>query len=427
MLFKKNTLKKEIRNADELLRLARKVKAYRKDVISQNDLVELDAAASELENTRNNAKTAIVDFKNPFERLDKILKKCGGTMYPVTFWNDNCEVFLVALILAIGIRTFFLQPFSIPTNSMYPTYNGMTSQVFQSAAEVPSTLNRIWRKITLLSTHYDLKTKKGGKLEIPLFNLRDPLVAQGIIRFAKVTGTKWFILPTPVREYTFFVDGEPSKIRVPWDFNLDDVVQKTYFKDHEEFIDVIKAKFQSYLGGASISAEGPSLAVDKTFEPNESILNFDILTGDMLFVDRFSYHFKKPKIGEAIVFTGEMVEGLQNSDGANKYLIKHLVGIGGDTLEVQPPMLLRNDKPIEGIEAFKLNFDKVGEYQGYTARGELSLGKKVHIPEGYVYGMGDNSAHSGDSRNFGPIPEKALMGKALFIFYPFTHRWGIAK
>ena len=47
--------------------------------------------------------------------------------YPHAAWRENVEVLLVALAVAMGIRTFFLQPFKIPTGSMQPTLFGVTS------------------------------------------------------------------------------------------------------------------------------------------------------------------------------------------------------------------------------------------------------------------------------------------------------------
>jgi signal peptidase I len=41
--------------------------------------------------------------------------------------------------------------------------------------------------------------------------------------------------------------------------------------------------------------------------------------------------------------------------------------------------------------------------------------------------LGDNSANSLDSRYWGYVPEKSVIGKAIFIYYPFTKRWGLAE
>ncbi len=48
--------------------------------------------------------------------------------YPNAAWRENVEVLLVALAVAMAIRTFFLQPFKIPTGSMQPTLFGVTSE-----------------------------------------------------------------------------------------------------------------------------------------------------------------------------------------------------------------------------------------------------------------------------------------------------------
>lgn len=61
----------------------------------------------------------------------------------------------------------------------------------------------------------------------------------------------------------------------------------------------------------------------------DRVINFDILSGDMLFVDRFTYNFKKPKIGDSIVFLTKYCDGMtamNNGVPDDKYYIKRLVG-----------------------------------------------------------------------------------------------------
>ena len=60
------------------------------------------------------------------EKLEKAANKWLKP-YPHAAWRENVEVLLVALAVAMGIRTFFLQPFKIPTGSMQPTLYGVTS------------------------------------------------------------------------------------------------------------------------------------------------------------------------------------------------------------------------------------------------------------------------------------------------------------
>ncbi|MBO6103310.1 MAG: signal peptidase I, partial [Opitutales bacterium] len=162
----------------------------------------------------------------------------------------------------------------------------------------------------------------------------------------------------------------------------------------------------------------------------ESVLSFDILGGDMLFVDRFTYNFRKPKAGEPFVFRTSMCEGITQQNGGipdDKYYIKRIAGVGGDELKVENFALYRNGSPAAGAEAFKMNAGREGEYCGYRNEGAFSGGKSVKVPAHSYYALGDNSANSLDSRYWGRVPEKAVVGRPLVVFYPFTQRWGSAK
>ena len=182
----------------------------------------------------------------------------------------------------------------------------------------------------------------------------------------------------------------------------------------------------------------------------DKILSFDILTGDLLFVDRFSYNFFPPKVGSGFVFRTENIHSPTHDRSSvrqaktEQYYIKRLVGTPGDQLEVRKPakmiadgdqpdadskegQLFRNGKPIDGAEAFAKNSRKDGLYPGYTADGLLGFGEVVNIPGHSYFAMGDNSPNSSDSRFWGFVPEKDVVGRPLFIYYPLTSRWGPAR
>lgn len=428
MFFKKSQLKNELENADELIRLSQKVYDYRKDVLPPQDLQELKEALESLKTIRKKPDATIPELKAGWQRLHVIAKKCGDNIYPVSFWAENAEMIVVAATLALGIRTFFLQPFAIPTNSMYPTFYGMTSEVYTGENSAPKFYERVIRKLTLGATHYDVKAPESGEVSIPLFRPNEPLSALGYIRFEKARGWRWFILPTPMKEYTFLVGNNGVKVKVPWDFRLEDVVQQIYFPEATSFHQVLEnasKNKQIQLANGTI----PIIKTGKNVEKSGDVLNFDILTGDVLFVDRFTYNFRYPRIGEPFVFRTINIEGMKDFTGKpeDKYYIKRLVGIGGDVLEVKDSTLFRNGSPIEGSPIFDLNSKKVGLYPGYVAFKALAPGLQETVKEGFFYAMGDNSPYSGDSRSWGFVPEKEVVGKAFFIFYPFTKRWGFAK
>ena len=111
----------------------------------------------------------------------------------------------------------------------------------------------------------------------------------------------------------------------------------------------------------------------------------------------------------------------------DKYYIKRLVAKGGDEIEIKQPVLFRNSSPIKGADVFSKNANRDNEYEGYTNVRRLKEGSKEFIPPNHFYAMGDNSDQSSDSRYFGFVPEAEVVGKAIFIYYPFSTNWGLAK
>jgi signal peptidase I len=172
------------------------------------------------------------------------------------------------------------------------------------------------------------------------------------------------------------------------------------------------------------------VAIDtgKRVQSGERILAFDILTGDQLFVDRISYHFVKPSVGDGFVFRTKNLTDLHPDmrGPTDQYYIKRLVGTPGDELEIRSPVLYRNGEPIEGTEAFDKNAKQEDRYPGYQYFRRMQPGVTVTVPEDHYMAYGDNSASSLDSRAWGAIPAQDVVGRPLFIYYPFTNHWGPA-
>ncbi|HEV2692123.1 MAG TPA: S26 family signal peptidase, partial [Verrucomicrobiae bacterium] len=114
----------DTRNACAVHKHYRRLLASQRDILSsaaiaevQVKLDELSAAIKEGHKGRTNIKAEELQFA-----AEKNLKP-----YPNATWRENVEVLLVALAVAMAIRTFFLQPFKIPTGSMQPTLFGVNS------------------------------------------------------------------------------------------------------------------------------------------------------------------------------------------------------------------------------------------------------------------------------------------------------------
>ena len=410
-------MKKLRKQAKELLHAAQKVYHYRRDVIPEARLLELEKAIGEVDRMMRDKEADQAQFEAAQNRLDALLRKpvIGGKIYPKTFLSDNLEVILVAAIIVIGIRTFFFQPFIIPTNSMYPTYSGMKAVIYEDG-ETPSVPAEIFNKLTHGAKHYKLTAQTGGEIGIPLARTNS---GTHIPYYEIVKGRKWFgIMPAKFKEYVILVDSTPHRIRVPAEFNLDETLSKVFLQ------------YGPPRAARPVGNNMEVLPTGKTVAVGDTLLEFDITLGDALFVDRISYHFRKPKVGDPFVFRTDPIQeavAAATGDHTPKYYIKRLAGKEGETLEIKDGTLYADGKPRDEVAAFGRNGHQEGEYGGYLNQKRLSEGLKMEIPENSFVALGDNSGNSADSRYWGYVPDKAVIGKAIFIYYPFTKRWGPAE
>ena len=416
------SISKQKKVAKELLQSAQKVYHYRRDLTSEGRLAELDKAVGEVDGLIRDKTTKEAPLAAAMEGLDALLRKIGGKIYPKTFWNDNIEVALVAAIIVIGIRTFFFQPFIIPTNSMFPTYSGMKAVVYEDKNDAPGTIERTFRFLTLGAKHKFLIAKSDGAVQLPMER-----TSNGTRLYVRqVKGKKWFVLPTVLAEYTLLVGGVPHTIRVPADFDMQSALFESFPDADPQLVRV--------TGGT-----GYALDFDQKVSAGDAVLRFDITLGDALFVDRISYHFKRPEAGDPFVFRTGEIPGIEGGAGniVDKYYIKRIGGVGGETLEIKNGALLVNGEPRSEVKAFERNERQEDDYNGYVYPTQndpsnppqllTAEGVTAELPAGTFVALGDNSANSLDSRYWGFVPEKSVIGKAIFIYYPFTKRWGLAE
>lgn len=399
-------------NAANWLELADKVYHYRRDELKESDRLKLQQQIESLRAMLRD-KADASKLKLGIESLEGILRTTGGTFYPKSTIQEYVEFFLVAAIVVLGIRTYFIQPFKIPTNSMYPTYYGMTPEAYPDPSKAPGPLAQAVRFLMFGAVHKEVVAPADGQVLVPVgFDT----IGNAHVVYGKVKGRKWLIIPADLREHVMLIGGKEVRFRVPLDFDSDWAFRDAYGLTQERFNELAR-NTKVYANGFAL------MALPVQAQRGKPVLSFDVLTGDQLFVDRVSYHFIKPKVGEGFVFRTTGIELI----GADQYYIKRLVGTPGDTLEVKAPRLLRNGAPITGSPSFEKNANREGLYRGYANLWALERGRTVTLGPKQYYAMGDNSYNSSDSRYWGPVPEENIVGRPLFIYYPFTRRWGPAR
>jgi signal peptidase I len=145
-------------------------------------------------------------------------------------------------------------------------------------------------------------------------------------------------------------------------------------------------------------------------------MRMTLIEGDAILVNKFIYGAKipltdirlpaysQPQRGDVVVFIFPQ--------DTKKDFIKRVVGLPGETVEIRNGTVYINDKPV---------VDPIFNQKYYYNRGDYGdMGKKTVIPANQFFVLGDNSASSQDSRYWGFVPRKNLLGKAMVIYWPLN-------
>lgn len=116
-----------------------------------------------------------------------------------------------------------------------------------------------------------------------------------------------------------------------------------------------------------------------------------ITQGDHIIINRLAYRSIKPQRGDIIAFRVGW-----------KILLKRIIGLPGDIIELKNNSLYCNGKLIKKCQ--HLNNQK---------------SRSLKVWDRHLFVMGDNEGHSIDSRDFGTILYKDVIGKAVFIYLPY--------
>jgi signal peptidase I len=405
--FQPSKTKKVLAESELILSSLRRNRIYTQDTMPARDLEAITALEE-----RYPALLKAKDIDG-LEKLNKEAMKLGNKLFPVSPWDgwrENVEVFVVAAIMALAIRTFFLQPFKIPTGSMEPTLYGI--EPVPSTEVPPNPVAQVYDFLIHGKTYSRVVTQHGGK----------------IVSLQSGSFTIWL-------EYTdaHLVDDQGNE-----------EVDRIWIRKQD-----VELKLGIYEYGAPDFKDYH--AHTEIYAPGSVLANYVTQTGDQVLVDKVTYNFHPPRRGDVFIFKTSGIPGLANERGPDQEgsedFIKRCVGLAGDLIEVKPPGLFVNGKPAEGAPSFAKELAQTDFYPGYSlvdyARGEgTGLTKDTsrpfdpfdkdnsqtyYVPADCYWAMGDNSPYSKDSRYWGGVPRQNLVGRGYFVFWPFTERWGWIK
>jgi signal peptidase I len=382
---------------------------YKRDLLKPDRIDEIESRRADLLDAIKAGDSAKAE-----EASKQLRATCEGALphFPSqSAWEENVEVIFVALVVALGLRAYIIQPFRIPTGSMQPTLNGIT--IHESG-------DPDYKKPWLGQQAWDLVMRGRSYRNI---------VAENDKQVVSWRDASWFLF---TRTEVTFNDG--SKIKFP----------------------AAEGETQRHLnvGRVRDGRTGQTYVVGGVFKKGDPILRGWVDTGDLVLVDKISYHFRKPKRGEVFVFDTRGIhtgprdpnDKLTDQTGGTHY-IKRLCGVPGDTLEIKSPNLWVNGKIAQepGIQRV---IKAEGEYgknnpNGYIladsrAAGyllplqregsQLTLAATARPGMREYAALGDNTGNSADSRYWGSVKEFNLAGPALFSLWPITTgHWGFIR
>lgn len=142
----------------------------------------------------------------------------------------------------------------------------------------------------------------------------------------------------------------------------------------------------------------PSGSMAPTLQPHDSVLT-----------NKLAYDFSPPERGDIAVFENP------GEKGQNK-LVKRVVGLPGDRIQVEDGVLLVNGAP--PYEPYKKHRPGEPEPKNDRKAAAADAYGPVTVPEGHVFVLGDNRNDSYDSRYLGPVPQENLIGEVTLLLWP---------
>lgn len=389
-----------------------KLLSHQRDILSANAISEVESAMGQLKSTAGQGDKAAI--QKQMDALEKAANKWLKP-YPNAGIRENVEMLLVALAVAMAIRTFFLQPFKIPTGSMQPTLFGVTS--------TPD-FTRIY-----------------SQMDDPR---AEPFIAeQNAERDALTIPTGWarikdffhgisYVHLVADQDGTFDGASRPLKLLI---FNIK---QTYWFAGHAHTI-----WFPPDYGSETAGLEARSgLHSGQYFHKGDDIVKMKVSSGDYLFVDRLTYNFRPPERGEIVVFQTKGIPEEHRLTAfwtipPDQFYIKRLIGLSGERVKIGDDRhVVIND---HRLDASTPHFENVysfdpdqpprdSHYSGHIKNLPHEVyfndSDQLTVPTNDIIVMGDNTVSSLDSRFWGPFPESAVIGKYCLVYWPLTKRFG---
>ncbi len=146
---------------------------------------------------------------------------------------------------------------------------------------------------------------------------------------------------------------------------------------------------------AFVLAQFVMISVAQAFQVEQYSMEPNLLPHDRVLVNKFIYHFRQPQPGEIVV--------LKPPTDPSRNYIKRVVAVPGQRVQIREDHVYVNGRMLPE------------RYLAVATAGEYG---PVFVPAHEVFVLGDNRGNSEDSRAFGFVPDRNLVGEAILIYWP---------
>ncbi len=500
-------ISKTLRDAVELHKQVIKLLAAQRDLLKASRVDELEKALDALKTKL----TGPVDKEAVLDEMGAMMITADRVLlpYPDPKARDWVEMLLVVAVLVLAFRTFFFQPFKIPTGSMQPTLYGITIENLKDRAGTgkvergtltasvptfePQDLGRIvtfandkQAVITQFTDNQRVKVSPPDAIDEQDFTVSFKLPSATGKVADKLRGYTYHSLKAEGRWQLTQI--APPKTIFPFitkqqlvfkDLDTGKTIEKT------AWLPPLDSHQKPIIGGTSENHGQPRIGSE--FLKGDFVYKLRVKTGDHLFVNRITFNFRRPQRGDICVFTTKNVPVPRDPNGKPLFYIKRLVALGGETISIGRDRHIRinerridaNDSGFEFLYDFPVDYasihsdhvringrriddDHPAFYYSLNTQPEIDFesasGQIIPIPRyiainsvnsGHINNshrtasqspptapkfehsgvtmkmrpdhylmFGDNTTNSADSRDWGQLPMKDVIGKSSFVYWP---------
>lgn len=404
---------RRFRRAVEVRKHVWKIRCFQKDELSPQAVAGVDEAIRSFDAVLRSRPTN-AQIADGLAALETSAQRWLRP-YANAALRENIEVFLVAIGVAMAIRTFFLQPFKIPTGSMQPTLFGVHFEDLSNDpdATVPGFFGRVYAALVRGDFYHEVIAEADGE----------------VLRLERHRS-----LPS---DSLAFVNYQDVVLRYTEGGRTYDKTERVWFSP----VDGHNGDLEGLRGVIGNDQIFRPFVVGSRFKKGDVLLRLRDAAGDHLFVDRVTYNFRPPRRGEIIVFETQGIRGPEQG----QFFIKRLVALGNDRVRIGDDrhLIINGQRLDETTPHFEEVYGRAGEpkeseYSGHVngtvaraMRKEPMLASyfpnqqsEYTVRPNHYMVMGDNTLNSYDSRGWGDFPQTNVVGRYCFVWWPFTSRWG---